>query len=197
LFIEQLYHIDIYLDTGRLAEHVYLQEQARGISYFEDYPCQVGERPGYNPASLAGLDIPIRRQRRAGSQGALNLHKLFDQRLLVVHLDQAGHPVCSQQLNALALIAAEEQIAAKERQKRPEGPAALAANLPGHRQKVADVSMDQIVGQSLFISAFGMGDPPPPDEITNRLGAWQNYRWIFTCFEQPGSPASVNRMHNT
>jgi hypothetical protein len=197
LFIEQLYHIDIYLDTGGLAEHVYLQEEARGISYFEDYPRQVGERPGYNPASLAGLDIPVRRQRRAGSQGALNLHKLVDQRLLVVHLDQAGHPVCSQQLNSLALIAAEEQIAAKERQKRPEGSAALAANLPDHREKVADVSMDQIVGQGLFIPAFGMGDPPPPGEITNRLGARQNYRWIFTCFEQTGSPASVNRMRKT
>ncbi len=44
---------------------------------------------------------------------------------------------------------------------------ASALNLPGHRQKVADILGDQIMRQSFFVSAFGVGDPPQAGKITD------------------------------
>jgi hypothetical protein len=183
-FVNHLYQISINLDTGCLAQHIYLQNQPRGVFCPDDNTLQIGQRSRYNPAELARLDVPVWHQRSTRLKRVLNPHQLAKQFLLVFDLYYVRHTIGSQNFKSVVLVTTKKQISAEQRQERTDFPAPMASNPPTHWEKIVDTSADQIVRKSFLIPAFGMGNPPPTFKITDSGFFRPCDRRIFVFLEQ-------------
>jgi hypothetical protein len=169
IILNCFYHISVYLNARRLAQHIYLQNKPRRVLRLHHYTNQSRQSPAYYPASLTLSHVLVWRQVRSCGKRLLNLQQLADQSLLVIYLNQVRYAICPQDLDSLVFLATEKKIPAEYRQKRPQCPASNPPDLPRHRQKITDLLDDQIVRKRLFISAFSVRHPPLTRKITNRL----------------------------
>ncbi len=108
--------------------------------------------------------------------------ELRDEGLLVRDVNDGCHPIGLENFQTSIILSAKEYISGEDRKQGLKGPTRPFGNTPGHRKKILDLAIHQVIGERFLVPALAMGNPPLTGELCDRFFQREDYGRVVTLF---------------